>query len=193
MQRLDPSISFRPALEAEFGRDNVIVVKHARGGQPIKRWYKKWKSADGESPETTGDLYERLIKAVAAAIAGEKIATVTFVWSQGERDAKDKQGAVYAESLRGLIKQLGTDLGRDDINFVIGRLNDPKNKMRKYPHWAMIRQAQMEVSDQTPRGDWINTDDLGTKVHYSDEGYRMMGERFAEKAIELINVNTEKQ
>jgi len=124
------------------------------------------------------------------AVGNNKISTVTFVWSQGERDAKDKQGKVYAESFNGLIHQFAADLKRDDINFVIARLNDPASKLKKYPDWAVIREAQMKAADQSPRGAWINTDDIGDKVHYTDEGYKKIGRRLAEKAIELIKKHT---
>ena len=50
MAGLNPAISFTPTVEAAFGKENVIVVKSAQGGQPIRRWHKGWKSAAGEAP-----------------------------------------------------------------------------------------------------------------------------------------------
>ena len=99
--------------------------------------------------------------------------------------------------MRGLIVQLKEDLGRDDINFVIGRLSDFDMANEKYPHWTMIRKAQVEVAKSDPRGSWVNTDDLNdgknkqgeeikNDLHYSVEGYKILGLRFAEKSIELI-------
>jgi len=41
MAGLNPQISFTPTVETAFGKENVIVVKDAKGGQPIMRWYKK--------------------------------------------------------------------------------------------------------------------------------------------------------
>ena len=41
MVRLNPNVSFTPAVKAAFGKDNAIVVKDAVGAQPIRRWYKK--------------------------------------------------------------------------------------------------------------------------------------------------------
>ena len=96
MAGLRPEESFTPAMASAFGEDNVIVVKDAHGGQPIRRWYKKWKSASGDTPKSTGDLYDRLMTKVKAAIEGKDIETVTFVWMQGERDAREKHGEVYA-------------------------------------------------------------------------------------------------
>ncbi|MGM0490933.1 MAG: sialate O-acetylesterase, partial [Planctomycetota bacterium] len=57
MAGLDPDISFTPTVTQAFGQDNVIVVKDAQGGQPIRRWYKQWKPAHGDTPKATGDLY----------------------------------------------------------------------------------------------------------------------------------------
>lgn len=196
MGGLNPEISFTPALEAAFGKENVVVVKDAQGSQPICRWYKKWKPTQGKEPKNNGDLYDRLMAKVNEAIKGEKPATVTFVWMQGEADAKAKNGDVYAASLRGLIDQLAADLGRKDIKFVIGRLSDCGMNNKIYPHWTMVRDVQVAVAEGDPNGAWVNTDDLNDKkgkdqeivngLHYSAEGYKLLGQRFAEKAIELI-------
>ena len=104
---------------------------------------------------------------------------------QGERDAKEKHGQVYAASMQGLIDQLSADLGRDDLNFVIGRLSDNG----KTAHWEIVRKAQVQVAESSPRGAWVDTDDLnGPKngLHYTKEGYAELGKRLAAKAIELI-------
>jgi len=194
MAAMDPAISFIPAVNKKFGKDNVIVVKDAHSGEYIRKWYKKWQSADGEKPESTGELYDVLMKKVTAAIEGKKLKTVSFIWMQGEADAK-KDGKVYESSLKGLLQQLKDDLNFQDVNFVIGRLSDYKSK--KFKHWKLIRQVQVKVADADPRAAWVNTDDLndgrnkkGKKVrndlHYSVEGYKILGERFAAKAIELI-------
>lgn len=201
MAGLDPKLSFTPAVEEAFGAENVVVVKHAHGGMPIRRWYKNWKPAegyvspDGSKPEAKGDLYDRLMKEVNPAIEGKEFTTVTFLWMQGEKDAKEMHGEVYAASLKGLISQLSEDLGRDDLNFVLGRLSDFEGE--KYVHWDIVREAQVAVAEGDPRGAWVNTDDLNDGVnkkgrelkddlHYSVEGYKTLGERFAQSAIELI-------
>lgn len=40
MAGLRPEKSFTPAIEDEFGEENVFIVKDAPGGQPIRRWYR---------------------------------------------------------------------------------------------------------------------------------------------------------
>ena len=175
MAGLKPEESFIPTVEKEFGKSNVIVVKDAHGGQPIRRWFKKWKSAKGAAPKGTGDLYDRLMGKVMASIKGEKIQSVSFSWMQGERDAREKHAEVYAASLQGILDQLAADLGRKDINFVIGGLSDFDMENKRYQHWTAIRKIQVDFSEASPRGAWVDTDDLndgknrGGKVIFEDD------------------------
>ena len=69
MAGLNPAISYTPTVTKAFADDQVIVVKDAQGGQPIRRWYKKWKPAQGDQPKADGLLYDSLMKKVRAAIA----------------------------------------------------------------------------------------------------------------------------
>ena len=189
MAGLNPKVSFTPTVKKLLAPDEAIVVKSAQGGQPIRRWYKAWKPAKGDQPKADGILYERLIDAVKKAVGDKKYDTVTFVWMQGERDAKERHGEVYEKSFAGLVKQLSDDLGRDDLNFVIGRLSDCMNKNPGKSHWMEVRKAQVAVAEKDPRGAWVDTDDLnGPKdaLHYNKEGYAELGKRFAEKAVELV-------
>ena len=197
MAGLRPDESFIPDVEEAFGKDHVIVVKDALGGQPIRRWYKKWEAADGSRPESTGDLYDRLMENVQAATVGKEIQTVTFIWMQGERDAKEEHGEVYKKSLEGLLEQLSSDLKRDDINVVIGRLSDFDMDNKNYHHWTLIREQQAAFVQDGPRRVLVNTDDLNDGVnrrgkeirddlHYSAIGYVELGSRFAQEAIQLI-------
>ena len=40
MAGLKPAISFTPTVKKLLARDECIVVKSAKGGEPIRRWYK---------------------------------------------------------------------------------------------------------------------------------------------------------
>jgi len=200
MVQMDPEITFRPKLESEFGKDNVTIVKYAKGAQPISRWINNWQAEDGTSPEDSGDLYDRLMTKVQTALKHKRYDTVTFVWMQGERDARKEHGGVYASSLLALYQQLSSDLNRTDINFIIGRLSDFGLQKQNYSDWGKVRQAQVHVATQHPRGAWINTDDLNDGInkkgknisndlHMSFDGYKILGNRYAEKAIKLIENN----
>ena len=113
MARFQPDVSFTPALKKAFPADELIVVKSAQGGQPIRNWY--------QGPKMSGGLYDGLMAKVKQATQGKTIDTITFVWMQGESDAQRDSGAAYEENLRGLVKMLRDDLKRPDMRVVIGR------------------------------------------------------------------------
>lgn len=168
----------------------MLVVKDAQSGQPIRRWHKDWKPASGgDRPRADGALYERLMKKVHETLQGREPDTVTFIWMQGERDAREGHGAVYEASLRALIEQVRQDLKREKLCVVIGRISDYGIDNPERPDWEVVRTAQVAVANTHPEWVWVDTDDLnGPKnaLHYTKEGYTQLGERFADAAITLI-------
>ena len=134
-----------------------------------------------------------MIGKVREAIEGNLFDTVTFVWMQGESDGGRGLGSVYEESFRRLMDRLKTDLNRQDIGFVIGRINDSKVND---PNWKLVRDVQVKIAQNSSNGEWIDTDDLsGTEhgVHFPKENYPKIGQRFAQKAIDLIRKKKELQ
>ena len=195
MARLTPENDFIPMVEKAFGKENVIVIKDAHGGKAIDTWYVAAPPAGQESH--AGIYYNTLLDKVRAGIADQKIATITFVWMQGESDAVENRGSQYEENLKGLLGMLAQDLKRDDIHLVLGRLNDAHAGDPRYPDWNTVREIQMRIAGSRPRSAWVNTDDLNDAgggltdkkkggVHYTPEGYTLFGQRLAEKAIVLI-------
>ena len=199
MQGHRPDEAFTPTVEKALGKDKVIVVQDALGGQPIHRWWKGWHDPQGKKPAQSGDLYDRLMGKVKPAIKGQKLASVSFVWMQGERDANMGWGDLYEEAIVGLHAQLAKDLGRNpkDMTFVIGRLSDFDMNNKRYRDWTKVRKAQIKVANSNPKFFWVDTDDLNdgknrrgkeikNDLHYSAEGYKTLGKRFAEACLIAI-------
>lgn len=197
MGGLRPSETFTPKLASVLGEENITVVRHARGSSPIRRWLEQWPKSTGEL-DNIGNLYEALMEKVNRHAPFNQYSSVTFIWMQGETDAREGHGDVYLNSLIDLYSQLGSDLRREDINFVVGRLSDHGIGMDKFPDWINLRQSQMELTKIIPNSAWVDTDDLNDGInkkgeyinndlHYSVEGYQVLGERFAEAALRLIN------
>lgn len=189
MAGLDPNVSFTPTVEKEFADDEVLVVKVAIGGQPIRRWYKQWQlpagATDVEPKIKNGDLYDRLMTAVAEKLDQRRPDSVAFVWMQGENDAKRGWQAAYYEALRGTVEQIRADLKHADVAVVVGRLSDNQTSEA----WNAIRAAQEKVANDEPLGAWVDTDDLNgprNALHYDKPGYAELGRRFAVRAGELI-------
>jgi hypothetical protein len=200
MKGVDPGTSFTPAVQKAFPDDDCVIVHSAYSGQLIRTWVKDWKLPEGADPAPArgknGVHYQQLIDAITAAMKDKPApVSITFCWMQGEADSNHKgYGSVYAAALSSLIAQLKTDLNRQDIDIVIGRIsdygnNDPDNR----PDWNVVRDAQVAWAKQTPRATWFDTDDLNgpdNGLHYGKEGWKKLGERFAAKSIELIQSPT---
>lgn len=198
MAGMDADAHFTPKVKAAFPDDEVVVVKHAVNGNLIRMWYKQWKPPAGEKAKgqgRNGRHYDTLMAQVAEAMQGKPRATsVTFVWMQGEADANHAgYGELYFDALNGLLNQLQEDLGRRDVDMVVGRISDYGNEDEARPGWNLVRAAQVKFAEADPkRRAWVDTDDLnGDKngLHYDKQGYAALGERFADKSIELIRAD----
>lgn len=192
MVGLDEKSCFTPFVTNAFPADEVLVVKYAVGGTPIAMWYKDWKAPAGATAPTaqdkqpSGSLYETLMRRVQEALRGRSPDSVSFVWMQGERDAKTGRAGAYEDALRGLIRQVRKDTGRGDATVVIGRLSDHLNGQ---PQWDAVRAIQERVAAADPYGAWVDTDALnGPKndLHYTKPGYAELGRRFAEQTVRLL-------
>ena len=197
MAGLRPQESFTPAVIKAFGKDNVIVVHDAHGGQPIRRWDKSWKKDAKQAKQKPGDLYARLMTKVKSAVGKKGLKSVTFLWMQGERDAREKNADLYADSLKRVVGQVAEDLNHKSVHVVVGRLSDFDMNNKRYPHWTRIREVQVAFAKNRPNTAWVDTDDLNdgknrrgkeikNDLHYSGEGYKIFGDRLAKKAIEMI-------
>lgn len=92
------------------------------------------------------------------------------------------------------MEQFKKDLNINNMNTIIGRLSDYDLENKKCPHWSMIRKIQMEIAEENNNTEWVNTDDLNdatankkpNALHYSKEGYVILGKRYADLAIKMI-------
>ncbi len=192
MKHIEPE-EFSAAIKKAFPNDDIITVKLAQSGQPILRWHAEWKPASGAPPDVKkgkmGDMYVTLMEMVEKAIKDKpKPESVVFVWMQGEADTKDADHwDAYEASLKTVIKKMRDDLKRPDMFFVVGRISDYAER----PEGSKkVRAALMSVAETDPRGAWVDTDDLNGKsdgLHYTGEGYKLLTERFAEKAIKFLS------
>lgn len=167
----------KPMVEKKFGKDSVIAVRHAAGGSSIAFWLEKTINADGIEVSSPGTVYPKWMESVKAASKGENIASVTFIWMQGEsdvllnkkpdwQDGKPMSPEIYRKNFFRLLKRVHSDLGVEELNVVIGRLSDyHKNEDKPLPKekkeaWVAIRELQVKLAEELPSGAWVDTDDL---------------------------------
>ena len=205
MQGMDPETGFLPEANKLFKDDKVVYIKVAKGGQPICRWLEEWediakeKGMDARHRERILkgegvlfyqpilDQYQEMLK------KHPKLASVTFCWMQGERDANGGADAAYKDALKQLIANLRRDLERPDMNIVIARIGD---YALDRPSIVAVREAQREIVSEDSRGAWVDVDDLNDRevdgkmqsvVHYNKEGYVILGQRFARQGYALVS------
>ena len=190
MANLNPEKVFKPEIKKHFGAENVVIVKVAQNGQPIRRWYKGWKTAGAQKPNQIGDTYNQLMEQTKAAMNGKSLKSVTFVWMQGERDAKEGLSGQYEEAFQGLLEQIKADLKVAELHYVIGRISDHALGKKD---WDQIRAIQQKLGEADPRAAWVNTDDLNdddakkpNDLHYSKAGYDLLAKRYVEKVKQLV-------
>ncbi|MFT5466177.1 MAG: hypothetical protein ACI8UO_001275 [Verrucomicrobiales bacterium] len=206
MAGMNPKAGFEQEATKLFADGEVAYIKVARGGRPIRDWVTEWneiatkhgidaKAARGKGKEDGGPVYyEPIVEQFQQLLAKHpNPASVTFCWMQGERDAKENLSAAYADSMKQLIANLRRDLKQPEMKFVIGRLSDfGKGESAE---WTAVREAQVAVANDDPLGSWVDCDDLNNKekddrkwddLHYTKEGYTVLGQRYARQARALF-------
>lgn len=196
MQRLKVAQSFAPIVAKALGSDRVLIVKEAWGGQPIRRWCKDWHAVPGvawpdrEHRRLSGDLYQRLMQQVTAAVAGQSISGVSFIWMQGEEDAVEHLAAAYQSNLQALLKQLCDDLNiSNELQLVLGKLNDYGLDSPLQLYWRQVQAAQVQIAAERADTALVLTSDLSLAedgLHFSGDGYHQLGQRFAAAALKLL-------
>jgi len=204
MAGLKHTTSFVPEAEKLFPDAEVVTIKVAAGGQPIRHWVESWDEIAREKGidiavarksdrANRPDFYQMILGQVTTALKDRpRPASITFCWMQGERDARGSLAVAYEASLLRLVANLRKDLDCPDVNVVIGRLSDCG---MSWPGWPTIRDVQVSIAETDPHGAWVDTDDCNDVVrngnpvndlHYSKEGYALFGRRLAHQAALLI-------
>jgi hypothetical protein len=205
MVGMNAKTGFEPEAAALFPNADVAYIKVAQGGQPIRYWVAEWDEIakkQGIDPATVrakdkikGTIYYQPIIEKFEQLLKQhpNPSSVTFCWMQGESDAKQKLDAAYGDALKQLVANLRRDLKQPRMNVVIGRISDHLKADNK--PWQAVRAAQVSLAQADPHGAWVDCDDLNDKekdgvkfddLHYTKEGYELLGRRYARQAKALI-------
>lgn len=190
--------AFLQTVQKRFSNDNVTVVMRMKSGRGIRFWVADYQQPLGRDLSSkklasNGMEYQPLIDAARSAARDTDHDTVGFIWMQGESDANNRLSEAYGASFLQLIQRLKKDLQRDDLYYVIGRINDYARDVPDNEHWRRVRETQVRLGS-TKGNAWVDTDDLNDEegsqlhgdIHFHREGARKLGQRFAEQAIVLI-------
>lgn len=201
MAAVNPADAFLPEIHALLPRAEVLHLKVAVGGEPIRFWLPEWETIATEAGvdprNEKGPIYYEQILAQFKALQAThpSIDSITFCWMQGERDAKTGLASAYERALSQLLANLRRDLDRPDLHVVIGRLSDHSPGDDQQVGWDRVRAVQVKLATTAPHAAWVDTDDLNNQVrdgqafnglHYTPEGYALFARRLARQSARLI-------
>lgn len=170
MQKLGPTYGFAKTMIDHHPKQKIGLIVNAKGGTSIREW------------KPGGLLYSEAIKQTKKALDNRSILK-GVIWHQGETDAsKHKE---YMSKLIELITALRKDLNIPNLPFIAGQLSDDKPKRKKFNDMILsltknVKYTKVVSSENTSTID---------KTHFDNNSQKILGVRYAQKILELINQN----
>lgn len=162
VQKLNPGYTFAKTMLAKNPDTPIGLVVNAKGGSKIEEWKKGAR------------FYNEILRRAKVAQAGGEIKGI--LWHQGESNAGKPE--IYLDQLKELVGDLRNDLGMAELPFVAGQINgkEPINDQlaklpEVVPHTACVSSEGLTAMDR-----W----------HFDNKSMKLLGERYAEKMIELL-------
>jgi hypothetical protein len=171
LQGVSPSYScvlnLQQTLKKPFG-----LVMNAQGGSSIKLWFKPGKSNYDAS----------LVRAKEAQKHGKLVA---IIWNQGSSDNKDAREdnfVSYKANLKEMVAHFRKDLNEPNLPFICGELSERPDFI------DFNNNVIRKIKEFIPNSDFVTAE--GTKllednIHYDAPSAKLLGERYAQKVIEL--------
>ncbi|MEO7456428.1 MAG: sialate O-acetylesterase [Gemmatimonadaceae bacterium] len=176
-----PGRAFGIALVARDSSTRIGLVPVAVGGSPISTWEPGvLYAATGTHPYD-----DAIVRARAAMATGDLKA---ILWHQGESDANATDAPRYAERLRALIARFRADLGMPDLPFIIGELGRFDSKPWDAPREAIdsVHRLMPSLVPNTAYVSSAGLKDKGDATHFTAEGARELGARYALAYLALV-------
>jgi len=176
LQHLGPSYSCALTLRDSLGITPGFIV-NAEGGSSITSWYEPGrKNYDGT---------------ITRALQAQKYGTFkAIIWHQGSSDNSaglQDNFESYKSRLATMVQNLRSDLNEPDLVFVPGELSER-------PDFDLYNQIVVsEVSSYISNSGFITTEGtsmLSDNIHFDTPSNIILGERYAQKIIEMVYPDT---
>lgn len=151
----------------------VGLIPCAHGGTSMAQWDPALKGQGGDS------LYGGMIRRFQ--LAGGRVKGI--LWYQGESDANEKAGPVFAQKFKEFIQAVRADFGQPDLPFLyvqIGR----HVASASATWWNRVQDDQLKVESQLPNVFMTGCADceLDDGIHVGTDDQRLLGRRLANLA-----------
>ncbi|MEM9386550.1 MAG: sialate O-acetylesterase [Pseudomonadota bacterium] len=158
----------------------IAIIPGPLGGSSLAtQWQRDFNDTTNRDTLYGSLLYRTRLQNYGAAPAG-------VLWFQGESDAITTFPAYYRRLLRELIASYRADLQDPQMPFIVGQLGTYAFSF--VPTWIAVQEAQRLVAREDAHVALATAIDQPTwdTIHYTVEGYKTIGSRFALAAREMI-------
>ena len=172
---IGPGLAFAKKLIAEDENIKVGLVPLSVGGSHIAEWMKG------------GRYYGPTLNAVA--VARQQGVIKGILWHQGEHDGILKStAAIYDQNLQALVDSLRIDLGDSELPFIVGGLAYGILSNTHHAEARLVWSRLHWVGNHFYRMGYVPSGDvpyLGDNLHFTTEGQREMGRRYADVYLKI--------
>ena len=188
-----PGLAFAEAIVAREPDVMVGLIPCALGGSPIQMWQK----GNGKS------LYDLAVQRARLALEKSPAGATRLcgaLWLQGESNSTELGFRGYEEKFLKVVDNLRADLHQPTLPFIvctIGSFIADRSLKRhitkpedQWDHWSEINDIYLKLPLMRPHTACVDARDLkdghiGDYVHYNSESQAVIGQRYAEKYLQL--------
>ena len=172
-----PGLSFGESMATAFPSAKIGLVPCAVGGTSIHAWL-----PNAEDKATKTHPYDDMLKRMREA---QRFGVLKgIIWHQGESDRKNDTN--YSEELTSLVVRLRQDLHVSEVPFVAGELTVfNQDNQAATEHFNNVLHGLTNTIPYYACASGTALADKGDHLHYSSASARILGQRYAEKMLEL--------
>ena len=177
-----PEITFGRTITDALPAENFALIKYAVGGTDL---YGDWNPAGGTNYTAFNNTVTNGLTALTNA--GHTYEIVGMLWTQGENDARDGQGAAYEANLNNFIASMRASYGTD-LPFFFSRLSSGQTDL-PLPELALVRTAQDNVGAADANAYQIDTESFSLAnddLHFDAAGQIALGEAFGQAYLSTV-------
>ena len=174
-----PGKAFGLAMLEAAGPDVVIgLIPAAHGGSPIETWV-----PGGYHGQTRGHPWD---DAMARTLPLLKQGTLKgIIWHRGESDSNKDRAGKYEARLHDVVARFRKAFGQPGLPFVAGQMGlfNDWNEYKK-----QVDKVHQELPGKVSNTAFVGAEGLGHKgdnLHFSAEGSRKLGQRYAAAMLSL--------
>jgi len=172
-----PVSVFAQNMKAQNPQASIGIISNAVGGTTVNQWQK------GNSSSYYFETVRRTKEAM-------KYGTLKgILWHQGEGNAWEHGVDGYMNSLKTLVADLKTDLGIEDLPFIVGGISTDMDVQNGTTYYEQINSILETVQKEIPYTAFVSSQGLhtlGDNLHFDTASQKELGQRYAESMLEIL-------